>query len=134
MAVIQEQYPNHVDYDSVIGVTTWVVLATDQTVYANLASLAAAGKKPWPQSYTGQHGIDYMSGLGPLTAQSDAGGTAGSAFYIEINQSTAPTSDNPASLVLGGGGSITYNAVGNLWNVWVRMTNASDKLRLYLAY
>ena len=133
----QRQYPNRIELEVVPGVITWVVLATDGTTYATLAALVAAGKKAWPQSYTLsgvlQPGIDNFTGLGPLTAQSDAAGSAGSAFYIEINQASAPSSDNPGALVLSGG-SASYDDVASLYNVWVRMTSPSDKLRLTLRY
>jgi hypothetical protein len=137
-AITHGHYPNRLELEVVPGVITWVVLATDATVYASIALLKAAGKLPWPQSFTLATvitpGIDPgMNMLGALVGQSDASGAAGSAFYIEINQATAPTSDNPGALVLSGG-SANYSDVGALNNVWVRMTSATDKLRLTLRY
>lgn len=136
MMLTRGHYPNRLELELVPGVITWVVIATDGTSYASLALLAAAGKRPWPQSYTLSGtitpGIDPgMNMLGPLVAQSDAGGANGSPFYIEINQATAPVSDNPGALA---GGTANYADVGALNNVWVRMTSLSDKLRLTLRY
>ena len=136
-AITHGHFPNKVEFDFVIGVITWVILATDGTNYATLAALTAAGKSPWPHSYTLsgtiQPGIDQgFNMLGPLTAQSDAAGAAGSLFYLETNLATAPVTDNPGALATGSG--ISFTDVGTLNNVWVRMLSATDKLRITLRY
>jgi hypothetical protein len=137
-AITHGHYPNKIEFDAAPGVITWVILATDGTAYATLALLLAAGKQPWPHSYTLagtlQPGIDQgFNMLGSLTGQSDAGGSAGSAFYLELNLAVAPVSDNPGALVLANA-SASFNDLGTLNNVWCRMTSASDKLRLTLRY
>jgi hypothetical protein len=137
MSVFQRRYPNKIEFDASPGVNTWVVLATDGTVYGSLALLTASGKLPWPRSYTLagviQPGLEQNTGLGSLLAQTDAGGVAGSGFYLEYNLATAPATDNPATFTPAGG-TYAIDDVGTLNNVWVRLLTASDKLRLTVRF
>ena len=135
--LIQKYYPNKLELDFVPGITTWFVPATDGTTFASLSALIAAGKRPGPNSYTLagvlQPGIDYSVGIGNLSLQSDNSTSPGSAIYTTYNQAIAPTSDVPAELAAQSSSSY-YEDVGALWNVWVRMTSATDKIRITIRY
>lgn len=136
----QRRYPNRLELEFVPGVTTWILVSTDGVGYASLAALRAAGKQPWPNSFTLTGtltpGIDPggNTGLGPLLITSDAGaGVGGSYMYATYNQATQPATDNPGSLI-DANTVLTFDDVGSLWTVWVRMSSASDKVRLELRY
>lgn len=120
--------PNKIELNFAAGVATWVVISTDGVGYASLAALFAANKVPWPRS-NGTVGLDPGMMLQSLTASTFNGTTDGSGFFLVVNSANAPTN---AEFVSGGGQKFTQ--AGQVWNVWVKLTDGTDTLALLGQY
>lgn len=108
---------------AVDAAATWRVVASDLTVFASMALLLAAGKKPWP-------GLDQGQTCESLIVRSDTGaGADGAPFYIAFNRTDAvlPTDATADDLVSGSGQQFFDNQVRN---VWIRKTVAGDRIFL----
>lgn len=127
MAQFVNQYaPNRLLAKAAPGATGgWYVVASDGATATTVAGLTALGKKPFPN-------LDPGLFLQTLTAVSEAAaGGAGGPFYIAINPQTAPTTTAQGRQILSGE---DFSYAGPVWQVWVWLTAATDKIDLQGAY
>ena len=108
--------------------TTVLVLATDNTAYATLAALRAAGKTPWP-------GLDAGLPVDEAVLNADNGigdASAGSVYFAtNRNDTTKPVADTDFDTVLEPGQSDTDLSV---YNVWFRKEVTTDRFWARGAY
>jgi len=110
--------------DAFVAANTYYVMASDGALYTTLAALLAAGKVPFP-------GLDPMMNMGELTLHSENSGANGSPFFFRVNTATAPTSDNA---VHEAGGGQQYGIEGTITNLWLAVTDGTDKVIASLRY
>lgn len=118
--LVTTHYPNPAKGRFVPGVTTWVFLASDNSTYATMALLLAAGKKPYPS-------LDFGQRLGTCllhTAASD--GTAGSGCYYVRDMTTTPVDADAENTV--GPFDQQVNVSCPFHCIAVRLFNATDIL------
>lgn len=118
--------PNKLVQKAAPGVASaWYIVASDGSTYTSLANLVAASKKVYP-------GLDPGMFLQGLTLKSEASaGGAGSAFYAAVNPQSTPSGTGSAEMVLSGE---EFTFTGGVWQVWVYLTTATDKINMAAAY
>lgn len=100
----------------------WSIVASDGVLYATLAALTAAGKKPWP-------GLDPPNSVAwfSLSTADSTGIAAGGAFCYSYNTTTAPTDTARSVFVPAGQSRILPGPVSALW---IRKVTAGDILQI----
>lgn len=116
--------PNSAALNCTVGSTSWRVISSDGNAYASLAALAAANKTPYAAQEAGNFAEVSVRSI------ATGGTTDGSGFEVEVNKSAAPTNGTFCS----GSGQTIVNPDGPIWNLWVKMSSATDILNMRMRW
>lgn len=123
MAFFQVYAPNRITAANTDNSTSWLIIAMDGTGYADLATLKAAGKTPFPYGNATTPGLDPGLFLQSLSVENVTDPTK--SFAVAWNTAVAPTGDS-ATLIPGNIPQFTFP--GTVWNVWVEKSVGTNHL------
>jgi hypothetical protein len=118
--------PNRIVVQDTEASTDILVIAMDGTGYADLTSLIAAGKTPFPFGTVAEPGLDAGMFLQSLSVENVTDPT--NSWRIAWN--TGPAAPDGDSMTLIPGGTAQITIPGPVNNVWLQKSDTGDTLTM----